>query len=303
MNQHIARNNQMSETTSHLELEPDTLQRLFDREPFTIRHRLCNHPLLQLPRLIELARSLPEESVEYNAGGVAINQDPKKTPRTGLSAEETLRQIESCQSWMAIKYIEQDPEYRRLLDECLDQVGAVLGMPGLRMSRRHAFVFVSSPGAVTPYHVDFEHNFLLHLRGTKYMTAWDGEDRTVMSEEARERMYTGGHRNLRYDDSFAARGRTFELKPGMGLHMPLSSPHWVKVGDEVSVSLSITFLSSRGERIRGAHRTNAFLRKHGFVPAQAGIDGLANNLKFNASRAVERAQRVWSKLMPDSGAH
>jgi hypothetical protein len=282
----------------HLDIDRDQLRRLFDKEPFLIKHRLCDHPLLQLPRLIELAQALPEKSVEYNAGNVNINQDPDKTPRTGLSIEETLHQIESRQSWMVLKYVEDDPAYRKLLDECLDQVDALLAIPNLQMSHRHAFIFVSSPDAVTPYHVDFEHNFLLQMRGLKYMTAWNGEDRVVMDELARERMYTGGHRNLYYDESFAARGQTFELRPGDGLHMPLASPHWVKVGGEVSVSLSITFSSSRGDRIRGVHRANAFLRRHGIVPSQAGIDGFGNSIKFNVTNTVERVQRIWSRLRP-----
>lgn len=284
-----------------LELDQGRLRNLFDREPFPIGHRLCGHPLLQLPRLIELARVLPEDSVEYNSGSLGKNQDPEKTPRTGLSVEETLRQIESCQSWMVLKYIENVGEYRELLDGCLNQVEKELGMPELGMRRRRAFVFVSSPGAVTPYHVDFEHNFLLQLRGTKYMTVWNGEDRVVMSELERERMATGGHRNLPYDDSFASRGSTFELRPGMGLHVPLSSPHCVKVGDEVSISLSITFLSAAGERLRTLHGANAYLRRHGIVPREVGANRLGDSVKFGMARVGGKLQQAWSKLRPGPG--
>ena len=32
---------------------------------------------------------------------------------------------------------------------------------------REAFIFISSPNTVTPYHMDPEYNFLLQIRGTK----------------------------------------------------------------------------------------------------------------------------------------
>src|SRR6478609_2674154 len=72
----------------------------FNRGPFLIGHRLADHPLFALPRLLELARTLPEKNVEYNAGEVPVSCDPSQTPRTGLSIEETVRRIEECKSWM-----------------------------------------------------------------------------------------------------------------------------------------------------------------------------------------------------------
>jgi len=279
-----------------LDVDAQELLRLFDREPFLISHSLADHPLLQLSRLIELARTLPEDSVEYNSGELAIGQTPALTPRNGLSIEETLRQIETCGSWMVLKNVQQDPAYSRLLDDCLDRMQPLIERVAPGMCRRRAFVFVSSPGATTPYHVDYEHNFLLHLRGDKRMTVWDGEDRSVMAEIERERMVAGGHRNLPYRDEFAGKGKTFELRPGMGLHVPLSSPHYVKVGGQVSISFSVTFLSAPGERVRALHETNAFLRRHGLSPRQVGTSRTRDALKFLAYRAAMLGARGWARL-------
>src|SRR5688572_9072304 len=74
----------------------------FGRRPFRIEHHLADHPLFQLPRLVELARCLPERSVKYNAGNLPINLDLEATPRNGLSIEETIWRIEECQSWMVL---------------------------------------------------------------------------------------------------------------------------------------------------------------------------------------------------------
>lgn len=281
-----------------LSFDPLDMRERFDKEPFSVRHDLAEHPLLQLPRLIELAKSLPEHSVEYNAGDVNVNQDAALTPRTGLSVADTLHRIESCRSWMVLKDVEQDPEYRALLDQCLDQVQRAIAMNAPGMGRRHAFIFVSSPNAVTPFHADFEHNLLLHIRGDKTINVWPPEDRAVMAESERERIIAGGQRNLPYRDELAAKGRAFPLKPGMGVQVPLSSPHWVKVGDQVSVSFSITFISDPGYRVKSIHRVNAFLRRRGLQPREVGASRVLDDLKFAAFRLVYKAGLLLDRVRP-----
>ena len=284
---------------SWLSLDPRARQQ-FDKSPFTIGHRLAEQPLLTLPALIELARRLPADSVEYNAGDLPLNQDPALTPRTGLSIQDTLRDIETCRSWMVLKNIEQQSPYRKLVDECLDEVEAALGPLTPGMCARQGFVFVSSPQAVTPYHADFEYNFLLQIRGTKVVTVWEDQNRRLLSEEDRERVATGGARNLPFEDSFLTEGRPFELRPGQGLHVPLSAPHCVRVADDVSISLSITFQSSVSHRVLSLHKANRWLRGHGITPRQVGASPLADSLKFNAWRVMNRLRVIDDPSTRDS---
>ena len=67
-----------------------------------------------------------------------------------------------------------------------------------RIELREAFIFVSSPGAVTPFHIDPEWNFLLQVRGRKIIHVFPADDRSLVSEEELERFYSGGHRNLAF---------------------------------------------------------------------------------------------------------
>ncbi len=152
---------------------------------------------------MELARRLPEEFVEYNAGALPVGVRPRETPRNGLSPEETVRRIAECGSWMVLKRVEQDPEYGALLDRCLDDVAAKAGAVLPPMRRREGFIFLSSPGAVTPFHLDPEHNFLLQIRGTKSVSMWDREDRFVLPEAELEKFYAAFvHRNLPWREVF-----------------------------------------------------------------------------------------------------
>ena len=104
------------------------------------------------------------------------------------------------------------------------------------------YVFVSSPGAVAPYHLDPEHNFLLQLRGRKTVHLLDGRDRSLVTERHLEALYGNSPSvGLVFDERHRAKDRAYELTPGRGLHFPVEAPHWVQNGPEVSVSISITF--------------------------------------------------------------
>lgn len=278
----------MTSTQTLLELDAATFQNDFNVRAFTVKHNLADHPLLSLARLMELSRALPESSVEYNAGDVPVSQDPTQTPRNGLSIEETLRRIEEHRSWMVLKNVERDAEYQALLDACLDEVQPLSEAIAPGMTKREAFIFISSPGSTTPYHIDPEYNFLLQIRGTKFMTVFDRNDREVLSETELENYLAGAHRNLSFKDEYQPKGEVFELPPGVGLHVPVTAPHWVKNGDEVSISLSITFQTPNNERRRTVYRVNAGLRKRGLRPTPFGHSALRDTLKFNAYRVARR---------------
>jgi hypothetical protein len=209
--------------------------------------------------------------------------DPELTPRTGLSIEETIRRIEDCGSWMVMKWVERDPGYRGLLDECLDQIKIHTEhlVPG--MCQREGFIFITSPMSVTPYHMDHEYNFLLQIRGTKTFHVFD---RSCATEEDREARFTGEHRNLVFKDEYQARATTFELVPGTGVHVPVAAPHWIKNGKDVSISFSITFRAPASERESFLYRVNASLRRRGLTPSPVGQSPLRDALKFYGFQAL-----------------
>ncbi len=266
------------------ELSPGRFTADFNRRPFAIKHDLAQHPAFALERLVELARKLPADAVEYNAGDLPLTQDPTSTPRTGLSVEETIQRINECKSWMVLKRVEVDPTYKQALDDCLDQIEPLA--PGMRT--RRAFIFISSPGSVTPYHIDHEYNFLLQIRGTKQMTIFDP---AVLPEQAIERFYRGEHRNLVFDQSLADRAQTFALTPGDGVHVPVNAPHYVLNGPSASVSFSITFRTPEGDRRSAVYQVNDRLRRAGLSPRPVGTTPLVDRAKYLGYALYARAQK------------
>ena len=285
-----------SSSTSKLAgLDGREFEQKFNRSPFMIGHSLAQHPLFQLERLIQLAQFLPADSVEYNSGNLPVSQDPNRTPRNGLTIGETIQRIEECQSWMVLKNVENDPEYRDVLHDCLDEMRPLVDKvaPGMRV--RQGFVFISSAGSVTPFHIDPENNFLLQIRGHKQVQLFDVEDREVMSEVQLEKFFTGAHRNIPYQPEFENRGAWFDLLPGDGLHFPVAAPHWVRNGKEVSISFSITFQTDSSQRRQSLHRFNNRLRQFGLIPSPVGKSPWRDDVKFGLVRLGRLGKSVLTR--------
>ncbi|TVV74990.1 cupin-like domain-containing protein [Sphingomonas solaris] len=265
---------------------------LYPEKPGVVRHRLVGHPLFELEALARLAQRMRPQDVEQNIADLPIGVDPADVAHNGLSVTDTIRSIEQCGAWMVLKFVEQDAEYRALMEQALDELAPVVGAATGAMLKREAFIFVSSPGAVTPFHFDPEHNILLQIRGDKVMTMFPAADEAVVSGPLHEAFHLGGHRNLPYDEAVAGRGTAFALSPGEAVYVPVKAPHWVKNGAVPSVSFSITWRSEWSYREADARGMNALLRRAGLNPAPPGRYPAGNTAKSLAWRAISRARRI-----------
>src|ERR1700730_2443547 len=100
-----------------LEFDEPTFHARYNRLPFLFQHRLSDHPLLQLPRIFELARQLPRAEVLKWSGNVPVSADFDEAEREhaiDLSLEEAIQRIAESGSYVLIRHAQLDPEYRRL---------------------------------------------------------------------------------------------------------------------------------------------------------------------------------------------
>ncbi len=277
----------------------------FPRAPFTLQHPYVQEARLALPAIVDLATRLPPDKVEYNLGDLDVHQDPSATPGNGLTIAQTLERIESCRSWMVLKNIERAPAYQALLAESLAGVDDLVRPVFPSVFGVEGFVFVSSAGSVTPFHLDPEHNFLCQIRGTKTVHVWDPDDQLVLPRPRLEASCLGAHRNLDYAPSFQARARSFTLRPGDALYIPVWAPHWVENGPEVSISYSFTFRSDQSERRRKLNFVNGLLRRAGLEPRPEGAAPGRDRLKvaayqglvapMTAAKRSRRLRALWLK--------
>jgi len=237
--------------------------------PHKLAHTLGAHPLLELEALAALGEALPAASIEYNAAEQPIGVDGKPGP-TGIPIGETIRNIATSGSWAVLKNIEQVPAYAGLLENLLAELRGTIEAKTGRMLKTQGFIFITSPGGVTPYHFDPEHNILLQLRGTKTMTQFPAGDPAYAPDETHESYHTGGARELKWRDDMLSGGTGFDLLPGEALFVPVMAPHFVRNGPQPSVSLSITWRSEWSFAEADARAFNAVLRRMGLSPRQPG---------------------------------
>lgn len=270
----------------------DTFAALYPETAGKLTHTLPGHPMLQLEALIALSERMRPVDVERNLADIPIGIDPAMLADNGLSAADTLRSIAANGSWMVLKFVEQDAAYRLLLHDILGELEPIVTAATGEMIKLEAFIFVSSPNAVTPFHFDPEHNILMQVRGSKTMTVFPAGDESIVAAREHERFHAGGHRNLPFDDSFLAKGMPVTIGPGEGIYVPVKAPHFVRNGPETSVSLSVTWRSEWSYREEQAHGLNAVLRKAGLDPAMPRRFPSQNLAKSVAYRALAKAGRV-----------
>jgi hypothetical protein len=260
----------------------------YDQTPLRVAHDLRDEPLLDVQSLVELAERHPEELVEHNLGAVPVEVPGGEVPRLGRTGAQVLAEIAENGSWLVLKNVERDPRYRALLDRLLDEVDPLV--PGGEDTRllREAFVFVSAPGSVTPAHVDPEHNFLLQVRGGKIMHVGAFGDDEVRAREL-ERFHSGSHRNIQQVPEGL---EAVDLQPGQGIYVPPDAPHWVQNGDEVSISLSITWRTPTTSRRGRLWAANHRMRQRGRTPQLPGASRLEDARKLAGARAVQVRDRV-----------
>jgi hypothetical protein len=278
-----------------LTLDRQLFQDNFNKRHFLLRHSLSDHPLFQLPRLIELARqtaTLRPDDVYYDSGVTRINQRWGTAP-CAYAVDETIERIETADAFIILKRVESDSAYARILHECMGDILGVAG-PGLnrKMRRKEAIIFIASPRRVTTYHIDSECNFLLQLRGRKNISVFQHDDRDVLPEEEIERFWTADTNAAVFKPHLQHRADNIVLEPGTGLHIPVNAPHWARNGSEVSVALSINYHGYDTERA-GIYCVNHYLRqKLGLLPTPPFQHRFLDDVKRPIGAAMLR-MRGW----------
>ena len=278
--------------------DPRVFRQKFEQEPFIFHHHLPENPLFEMDRVRELARRLPRKI--GLAGNLPIEKGFTQPDVEKLSFEETLEQLDAGHCWIILKKVHEDPEYGPLLKQCVSEVEELTGRQiGPLIESWTMSLILSSPGQITPYHIDADCNFLFQIRGRKTFYAFNGRDRSVLPVEEEESFWAGNMNAAQYREENQAKATAFALEPGNGVHVPVIFPHWVQNGDNISVSLSINF-RFHGYLLGDIYRMNHLLRKIGLRPRPAGESKLADCLKvamISPPRAgIQLLHKVWQRI-------
>lgn len=277
------------ERAGHIELPAGAVCG-FGAQPFGFRHGLSEHEAFTLETLARVCDAVPRPWL--------LNHDADRDPITpvatlvndGRSMGDVVRGLEATCNWLVVRHAEHLSPYRDLLGEVIDQAAGIVD-PGERsMGERGATLFIASPGAVVPIHIDRHHNFLLQIEGTKEFTVGSFEDPAVQAREI-ERHF-GPHPSASH--LLPPRQTVFRLEPGDGVYIPAYAFHWASGGSSTSVAFSCAFRTDMTDRIELAYELNAFLGRVG-LPHHPPTGSRRDSFKASAVR-LRRLRRSDGKV-------
>ena len=249
------------------------------RHATTFHHALIGEPLLQLDALAELADRLPPDQIEVTQAAAPTVVDERVTERLGPDGGRTpgdlVRAAETDGRWMAMRHIEVVPAYRRLVDGLFGEFCALAAIEAGRADRPEGYIFIGASGAVTPAHVDHEHNLFFQIQGTKRFTTGDFPD-----DERRHRTFEGMYSDEYGSTNFApANALVHVLTPGDGVYVPPPALHLVENSASLAISFSLVFHDADLDRAATVYAFNAHLRHLGLAPRPPGRSRVADGAK------------------------
>lgn len=294
------------------DIQPDSL----DKAPFQFSHRLMGHPALELGNL---ATALPAlgERVMYSKGlsNLGANLDRAHLDgQNGLSIEETIEQIRTTPSYIAVRGPEHHPSFQDLHRVMCEDIAKLMRTNGTGRLPENAemWLFIASPGAITPLHFDRFSNFLLQFRGSKEVAVFEPWNDEVITATQYEAYTARNDRQMDWADEKDRFAHKFHFHPGQAIHIPFLGGHYVKNGPEdVSISMAIFYDTDQTRRFKQALFINDLIRRRaarfGWQPravnSAGSLDGFKSGLYPVVKGVASLKNRVAGLVRPAAGAH
>lgn len=276
----------------------------FDNTPFKFSHKILNHPTLSIENLAKVLPRMPKGHVKYSKGFDHVGGDfdnAENTHKNNLTLEETIENIKTSNSYIAVHSAEVDPSFKELYEDLIADAQTMMKLKGVGKKALvpKIFLFIASPGAYTPFHLDRHTTFLFQLRGKKEVAVFPQFNPKVVDPKQREAYADYSSYELTWDDEMDQYAYKFDFSPGEGIHIPFIGGHYVKNGtDDVSISMSIIFRTKQSQRWLDAMGFNNRLRKHfakiGIQLKAVGTKGSMDRLKAFIYPFLDRLQNLRS---------
>ena len=200
--------------------DPDgKFERYWNRASFRFSHKLAGHPLFELDSLVKLSRRMPKcADFAYWSNGTEDPGNQWGARGKSLSLQDTIAGIADNNSLVLIKHAWHDEMYGPVLQSCLSEAVKLCGaIMHDDVILGNATILIASPNRVTPYHFDWDCNFLAQIRGNKKLHVFNDTDRTLLTQVELERFCAGDINSGRGGLRAPSRGRRAHPVPRAAL--------------------------------------------------------------------------------------
>lgn len=245
------------------DIDPNKL----DHESFKFTHDFVEHEALSLQNLSDVLVNLPQDQVMYSKTLSDLNSNFDRAHldhRNNLSIEETIENIRTSDSYIMVRSPEDHPSFKELYSLLLEDVNKIIRAKGVGTNAINPmlYLFIASPGASTPFHIDRYSTFLMQFRGSKMVAVFPQFDENIVPAVISENFVDYGPQRPEWSERIDSNATKFHFMPGEAIHIPFSAGHYIENGTEdVSISMSIIFRTNESQRWMDAMRVNNRLRK------------------------------------------
>jgi cupin superfamily protein len=257
-------------------------------------HDLPLDDRLTLSAVADLADRLPRRSVIADTAAQPLLVPQGGPPRGALERPgDVIRDLQNANAWLTLLMVEDDPGMAEIMNAYLDQLEAGVSAKQrkrVKLRKRVAFVFVSSPNSVTPVHFDIEHSLLMQVSGCKTVSIGRFESDATRRHEL-DRYWGGSHGRI---ENLQPEVASYAMTPGRGVYIPPGTPHWVHNGPDISLSVTLTYFTAATVRENRIENFNAKLRRRNLNPQEPGRSAAVDTAKVCALGLWTIGQRLRS---------
>jgi hypothetical protein len=257
-------------------------------------HDLHLDDRLTLASVADLADRLPRRSVIADTAAQPLLAPQGGPPRGALARPgDVIRDLRKANAWLTLLNVEADPGMAELMNTQLDQLeSGMIAKHGKRvkMRKRVAFVFVSSPNSVTPVHFDIEHSLLMQVGGSKTVSIGRFDSDADRRHEI-DRYWDGSHGRI---ETLPPEEAVYTVTPGRAVYIPPGTPHWVHNGPDISLSVTLTYFTAATVRENRIEDFNSHLRRRHMKPREPGRSATVDTAKVCAMGVYAIGQRLRS---------
>jgi len=266
----------------------------FPRRALGFTHDLHLDDRLTLAAVADLADRLPRRSVIADTAAQPLLVPQGGPPRGALQRPgDVIRDLHNANAWLTLLNVEDDPGMAEIMNAQLDRLAAgIMAKQGKRvkMRKRVAFVFVSSPNSVTPVHFDIEHSLLMQVSGCKTVSIGRWENDAARRHEF-DRYWDGSHGRI---ETLQPEAAAYTMTPGRAVYIPPGTPHWVHNGPDISLSVTLTYFTAATVRENRVEDFNSHLRRRHLKPQEPGRSAAVDTAKAYAMGAWAIGRRLRS---------
>jgi hypothetical protein len=131
---------------------------------------------------------------------------------------------------------------------------------------------------------------------------WDRHDQSIVSSSDVEKfIISGGLDNVVLKNEMVSKSMEFDCGPGNGIYFPSTTPHmtrsdtsWVQPGNNITVSIGLTFYNDVTRKAAYVHSFNNVLRRLlGWQPSPPHKSQKLDSIKYPLGRVVVGMRRMF----------